>query len=529
MQKGGPILKYTPNNTQIQDNTFVTPKLNILESQDKIEKQQKEDVDKTIKNQEISQLKKARTLTDKEKIYEQVNKQYFVNTHPYTQLDNQGNIIQTNPDRGFEGQPLSPNAQRWDKGLSHIQGALDAAGIVVPITGGLSGITRELSLEIPDVYWGGKNYYTRSSGMDAVYAKQPEYNAHLFNKQGYITPTQDKNLMGYIKSEIDWGKWNKEIPDNEALIQEYHNIEQTSKANGTWMKNPNGSPFQGTPEQFVQQNSENFKKAFGNSKLINPDGSPTIQYHGSAKKFDTFDESKFQLGDSGYSGQGIYTTPSKVTADSYTTSSAKLHTGDITPTVYELYGKADNPIAASQLIKDNKNYDLFNFHRNKNWQGDVPLNEQLREYDAAISDQHRGIENIRPWNDAREIVFPSNKQLKSATGNNGMFDMTNPNIYKALFPTAIGTIASTKSKQYKQGGIIKDDEGQWNHPGEITEIQGNNMATHGYGDIPLYVVPDVGEPRIIEANSGNHIFPGATKFTEYPMKKKSKGWLDKYN
>jgi hypothetical protein len=50
-------------------------------------------------------------------------------------------------------------------------------------------------------------------------------------------------------------------------MKEYNAIESTSKANGTWMKNPDGSVFQGTPEQFVQQNSQNFKNAFGNSKL----------------------------------------------------------------------------------------------------------------------------------------------------------------------------------------------------------------------------------------------------------------------
>jgi hypothetical protein len=90
---------------------------------------------------------------------------------------------------------------------------------------------------------------------------------------------------------------------------------------------------------------------------------------------------------------------------------------------------------------------------------------------------------------------------------------------------AVGVAATMQKK--KQGGIIKDDMGQWAHPGEITEIQGNNMATHGYGDMPLYVVPNVGKPRVVEANTGNHTFPGATKFTEYPMKKNG-GWLDKY-
>lgn len=85
------------------------------------------------------------------------------------------------------------------------------------------------------------------------------------------------------------------------------------------------------------------------------------------------------------------------------------------------------------------------------------------------------------------------------------------------------------TRDYKKGGVVKDDRGQWAHRGKVTEIQGNSMATHGYGDLPLYVVPDVGEPRMVEANTGNHTFPGATKFTEYPIKKKSKGWLDKYN
>ena len=43
------------------------------------------------------------------------------------------------------------------------------------------------------------------------------------------------------------------------------------------------------------------------------------------------------------------------------------------------------------------------------------------------------------------------------------------------------------------------------------------MSTTGYGDIPLYVVPDVGEPQIIQATTGNYSFPNATKFTEYPL------------
>ena len=283
----------------------------------------------------------------------------------------------------------------------------------------------------------------------------PLENATLYKKdwlQGYKQVEAPKSNF---KSEIDWGKWNKEIPQNKALMQEYGAIEKAAKANGSWMKNPDGSKFQGTPEQFVQQNSDNFKKAFGNSKLVNPDGSSTIQYHGSAKKFDTFDESKFQLGDSGYSGRGIYTTPDKNKASSYSLSSKSIHKdGNYEPTVYELYGQGNNPISAEDLINQKKEYDLFNFHRQKDWRGDVPLEEQMLDYDVAIRNQTRGIERVSPWNQADELVFPTNKQLKSAIGNNGIFDMTNPNIYKSVLPIGLGLGAASQIEQNKNGGWL---------------------------------------------------------------------------
>jgi hypothetical protein len=75
--------------------------------------------------------------------------------------------------------------------------------------------------------------------------------------------------------------------------------------------------------------------------------------------------------------------------------------------------------------------------------------------------------------------------------------------------------------EMQQGGFIQDNRGQWAHPGQITEIQGNSMATHGYGDIPLYVVPDVGNSKIVFPNTGNHFFKGASKFVEYPITNKN--------
>jgi len=79
----------------------------------------------------------------------------------------------------------------------------------------------------------------------------------------------------------------------------------------------------------------------------------------------------------------------------------------------------------------------------------------------------------------------------------------------------------------KNKKVIKDQQGQRKYPGLVTEIQGDTMATTGYGDIPLYVVPNVGNPMVVPANSGNRVFPGASSFTEYPIANNG-GWLDKY-
>lgn len=106
--------------------------------------------------------------------------------------------------------------------------------------------------------------------------------------------------------------------------------------------------------------------------------------------------------------------------------------------------------------------------------------------------------------------------------------------HKGIAPSQAGSIPLENATLYKKdwlqrykevpkqedGGIIKDDRGQWDHPWEDTEISGDTMRTDGYGNIPLYVVPDVGEPRMVYPNTGIHTFPGATKFTEYPKGKK---------
>lgn len=67
---------------------------------------------------------------------------------------------------------------------------------------------------------------------------------------------------------------------------------------------------------------------FRNSKVVNPDGSPKIVYHGTNASFDVFDVER----GSGFFGTGIYVTENKAEAENYGEN------------LLELYARAENPI-----------------------------------------------------------------------------------------------------------------------------------------------------------------------------------------
>jgi hypothetical protein len=73
----------------------------------------------------------------------------------------------------------------------------------------------------------------------------------------------------------------------------------------------------------------------------------------------------------------------------------------------------------------------------------------------------------------------------------------------------------------KNGSVIKDDMGQWAYPGEITQINSNEITMEG---VPYDVIGISDEGDIKDMKPGkNYKFKGS-KVTEYPKG----GWLDKY-
>ena len=83
-----------------------------------------------------------------------------------------------------------------------------------------------------------------------------------------------------------------------------------------------------------------------------------------------------------------------------------------------------------------------------------------------------------------------------------------------------------QTSQYKNGGVIKDDRGQWDHPGEVTEINSNEITmkpdpiTGKKLTRPLIGVSDTGDVKIMKPGK-DYKFKG-TRVTEYPVAQEGK-------
>jgi hypothetical protein len=156
----------------------------------------------------------------------------------------------------------------------------------------------------------------------------------------------------------------------------------------------NFKQFVNEQEDQIQSNiNNNFWKWFGNSKVINRDGSPMIVYHGTKADFDTFKIGKDIV------GSGMFFTPNQDYASNFPRKTTKEGSK-----VMSLYLKLENPISE---------YDFFSIGNND---GERTLECIKLGYDGLISD-----DNVF-------LVFHPN-QIKSAIGNDGSWDINDNNIY----------------------------------------------------------------------------------------------------
>ena len=174
----------------------------------------------------------------------------------------------------------------------------------------------------------------------------------------------------------------------------------------------------------------NFRRWFGDSKVVDEAGNPLVVYHGTTKEFDAFDPSK--IGSNfGYDKKGFFFTDSKRSSRSY--SMTKDEAKDMAFRMSkEGQAKADaRTIAANVAINNPLTIADVVAHpafQRKQYYDPIDFYDDNRQIISELfnSGKHDGA--IFKIGGERIVVPLSPTQIKSATGNRGTFDPNDPNI-----------------------------------------------------------------------------------------------------
>jgi hypothetical protein len=157
-------------------------------------------------------------------------------------------------------------------------------------------------------------------------------------------------------------------------------------------------------EIIFESREENFKLWFGNSKVVDAKGNPLKVYHGTWKEFSQFSKNVFANFKNGQEKLGFFFTSDPTYAGQY----ADRDGGRIMPVYLSLQNPKYEPLSKIDEIENG-------------------TNQQAGRYVAQLKRSgHDGI----IFGNMTEIAVFSNKQIKSAIGNNGNFGTKNSDINK---------------------------------------------------------------------------------------------------
>ena len=258
-----------------------------------------------------------------------------------------------------------------------------------------------------------------------------------------ITRKPSVKSEGAFKSELDWspegwfgtrttkGYDAEDVVALQAHLPEYIEIEKTTKANGTWLKMSDGSFWQGDPRSWVQLQSKEGQKLLP-KRIFHADNDVFID--------------KF----------GRDYTP--------TTLGTRKIWGSDNPYIPHTYGKRQYEIAVPQNVRTVEfNANGANWNAIKDTEGSIvntnDISRRLSEEGNVVIiknviDQGKLFPNYKalPKGYHNETIQDYHKRIflgddfiigpktprKSLLGNNGNFDLSNPNIYKSFFPIGVG-------------------------------------------------------------------------------------------
>ncbi len=218
-----------------------------------------------------------------------------------------------------------------------------------------------------------------------------------------------------------------------SFIPEYREIEKASKANGTYLKMSDGSIWRGDPREWVIAQSKNVKANYGDDILTHGDSDAWINNAGVDVSGDVLGEKVLWTSTNpflgGTYGNKVYRFVIPKNADIKTVADAQgrywrdvLATSPGTDTNHLVYPNlTDNNVVRIKNVVDRGSN---NFFRNELPQ---PLpNEDFNTYHKRVFI-------------GDDLVLGKKVRRKALLGNNGEFDITNPNIFKGLIPVGLGS------------------------------------------------------------------------------------------
>ena len=276
-----------------------------------------------------------------------------------------------------------------------------------------------------------------------------------------------------------------------------------------------------------QTESKPFRKWFGDSKVVDENGTPRIVMHGSPDARHTvFDLAKTgTASDDGWFGEGFYFTGSPYVAGDYAYgawSSDPVVAGAIYPAYLSIQKPfhwrtdSDKEIRQTEGRARQLGFSIMagTIHAGeaKASPKDVRKKLEAAGYDGIIVNEGA--------NTAEYVVFRS-EQIKSAIGNRGTFDANNPDIRYSLSPKYFSKLereVEKRSGKLTRGQLIKlvgKDEWEWSTLDTLFEGRGAVPQAEVLEYLKASNV-EVGEV-LLGAPVGNDSDPSAPRHPDYQL------------
>jgi hypothetical protein len=187
--------------------------------------------------------------------------------------------------------------------------------------------------------------------------------------------------------------------------------------------------------------SPEFKKWFGDSKVVDGRGRPLVLYHGTNADFSTFRRSK-----EGKAGAGVYLTGDAAYTGMYSRGDGA--------SVMPVYVSLKNPLVVRQ--SDGLPLEAIAAKYPEIFKGRDPFDlSGVQVADAIRAAGYDGVVQQSRLDPFFEVMVLDPEQIKSATGNQGTYDPGNPDIRKSEKRILLNIGLSTQ--EVKGGGLLTED------------------------------------------------------------------------